>query len=470
MISGKRIIVFGTGDYYKKNEKEISLMSPILFFDNDKKKNGLMLHGVKVVQPDFVATEDADYIILMSSYENEMMSQLIGLGVDKSKIVTYDEFRRYSFSIKQRFDIKEQYSEYNSLSDSAEARDHRVLIVTPTMTFNGASIAALHLARILKKNHFKVIVLAPSTGKITAHFLYSDIPVLFDEHLEAHNSELLLFMESFDYVLLNSLTVQNLVYGVPDTHTKFIWWLHESDYGFDCAKKDLSNYFSENLQIYCVGERVKNAVLNKWGYNNVGLFLYGVQDRYKNTIDGSADKKHGKTVFACVGYISKVKAQDIFVKCLDYLDESVRSDIELWIVGRILDEELFGIISAYIEKYDCIKYLGEYSPEQVQSMYRAVDYVVCPSRRDSMPTVTVEAMMNYRIPIVSNVVGTASYIENGVSGYVFESENINDLANVITEAYYNRVNYDAISEKGRMIYERYFSMDKFEVNILEIFK
>jgi glycosyltransferase involved in cell wall biosynthesis len=469
MFTNDKIGIFGTGYFFQKNEKDIQRLSPTIFLDNDEKKNGISIMGIKVVCPNISIVKELDYIILMSASENEMKEQLLEMGVGRDKIIPYKDFRKFIFFLKDRTLIKEQYYEYNMISKRGN-NAKRVLIITPSMNLNGASIAALKMAIMLEKNDISVVVLAPSTGRITAHFILDGIPVLFDEHLEEYNKDLFLFMESFDYVVLNSLPVQNLVYGVRDIDALFIWWLHESDYGFDSAKSDLVNYFSDNLQIYCVGDRVKTAVKQKWGIDDVKQLYYGVCDYAKENGDRWRKRNNRtKTIIACVGYISMVKAQDIFCRCLDYLDDSIRDKTEFWIVGRVLDKELFNQVQKYTEKYECIKYLGEYSPGQIQELYQKIDYLVCPSRRDSMPTVTVEAMMNFRIPIVSDVVGTATLITNEESGYLFRSEDAEDLARVIVKALNNEDKYELIARNARKIYETNFGMSEFEKKIKEIF-
>ncbi len=48
-----------------------------------------------------------------------------------------------------------------------------------------------------------------------------------------------------------------------------------------------------------------------------------------------------------------------------------------------------------------------------------------------MPTVCAEAMMHSVPCILSDAAGTAAYVEDGVNGLVFQSENVQELSEKI---------------------------------------
>lgn len=85
-----------------------------------------------------------------------------------------------------------------------------------------------------------------------------------------------------------------------------------------------------------------------------------------------------------------------------------------------------------------------------------------------MPTVCAEAMMHDVPCMVSDVTGTADYIEDGVSGLVFVSEDVQGLNEKIMWCVNNRADLKRIGKNARKVYENHFSAGVFEQRLLEM--
>ena len=85
-----------------------------------------------------------------------------------------------------------------------------------------------------------------------------------------------------------------------------------------------------------------------------------------------------------------------------------------------------------------------------------------------MPTVVAEAMMHSVPCIISDVIGTAAYINHGKNGLIFPSENAKELADKIEWSVYHKDEMLQMGIGARYIYEKVFSMDVFERKLLEI--
>lgn len=96
------------------------------------------------------------------------------------------------------------------------------------------------------------------------------------------------------------------------------------------------------------------------------------------------------------------------------------------------------------------------------------DIMICPSREDPMPTVAAEAMMHGVPCIVSDVTGTAEYIENGMNGFVFHTEDARELSDKIAWFVLNNEKICNMGTNARLTYERIFSMNVFEMQILRL--
>ena len=85
-----------------------------------------------------------------------------------------------------------------------------------------------------------------------------------------------------------------------------------------------------------------------------------------------------------------------------------------------------------------------------------------------MPTVAAEAMM-HRVPcLLSDAVGTVQYIEDGRDGILFESEDVEGLANKIQWCIVNRGQLSEMGRRARCVYEKVFSVEAFEEKIISL--
>lgn len=90
----KKIIVFGVGKLYHKNEEKIrSYFNVVGYLDNNKAGN--TLNGLEVFSSACSIDKAYDYIVLMSLKENEMIEQLKTEGVDLNKVLDFNKYEMY---------------------------------------------------------------------------------------------------------------------------------------------------------------------------------------------------------------------------------------------------------------------------------------------------------------------------------------------------------------------------------------
>ena len=113
---------------------------------------------------------------------------------------------------------------------------------------------------------------------------------------------------------------------------------------------------------------------------------------------------------------------------------------------------------------------GELSQEQVDKMYELIDVLVCPSRSDPMPIVVTQAMQHRKPCIISDQVGQSAFMKKGEAGFVFQSENERELAQLMVWFVEHPQDCEKIGEQARMIYEKYFSEDHMRKSLEVILK
>ena len=101
-----------------------------------------------------------------------------------------------------------------------------------------------------------------------------------------------------------------------------------------------------------------------------------------------------------------------------------------------------------------------------REILEAADVLICPSREDPMPTVCAEAMMHHVPCLVSDAVGTAAYLIDGINGMIFKSGDIDGLREKILWCINNQDTTRKMGNEAYKVYENVFSVKAFEKNLL----
>lgn len=172
-----------------------------------------------------------------------------------------------------------------------------------------------------------------------------------------------------------------------------------------------------------------------------------------------------KMRFTTIGYIERHKGQDILIDALEGISTKSLECSEFLLVGQnssVMAQELRERIS----DRPWIHMAGTVGRKEIHQILDSTDVLICPSRQDSMPTVCAEAMM-HRVPcLVSDAVGTAAYLSDGVDGMVFKSGDIDGLREKILWCIKNRGTVKRMGNEAFKVYETVFSVKTFEKNLL----
>lgn len=89
--SGLDIVIFGVGKYGRKTNKNLSYCHKYVvkaYCDNDTDLIGEKIDDLPVLSPNDIVDDNSIIVVASQKYGEEMYNQLIGLGVDKNRIVT----------------------------------------------------------------------------------------------------------------------------------------------------------------------------------------------------------------------------------------------------------------------------------------------------------------------------------------------------------------------------------------------
>lgn len=145
-------------------------------------------------------------------------------------------------------------------------------------------------------------------------------------------------------------------------------------------------------------------------------------------------------VYLFVGRLEKEKNVDLLIEAFKIVHEK-KSNIALVIVGdgSQLDELKRKVSENNLRN---VYFFGYIIFPELINFYKSSDVLVLPSNYEPWGLVVNEAMINGLPVIVSSKVGCrADLVSNNLTGYIFESENINELSECM-----NRISRKKISE------------------------
>lgn len=166
-----------------------------------------------------------------------------------------------------------------------------------------------------------------------------------------------------------------------------------------------------------------------------------------------------KTYFAgdhinvfCIGKYQERKNHQMMIEAVEEL--LPKYDIHLTIAGEISNpfhEEYFRTVSDYVSGHgleERVTFLKNLNRTEIAREYRKADVYVVPSTGEPASITVIEAMA-YSVPAISGTDnGTASYIDYGKTGYVFEDNNKEDLKEKLEKIICDRKNLVRMGAAG----------------------
>lgn len=497
-----KLLIFGIGDYYNRYKKWLAQHEILALLDNSAQKQYTTIDGLPVLPPSEGICLPYDIIIILSFYVEQMKKQLVSLGVAENRIYHFYDLHELLSSEREVWPVH-YYLNAEKIIESPRLAEPAILLMSQELTLGGPPIALFHAALILKKRGYKVVYASMLDGPLKDQLLKAEIPVVVDENLQVAVMKEISWVKRFSLIVCNTLNF-HVFLSERDTDIPVIWWLHDARFFYDGVnKKVIGRINFENLKIASVGPVPAEAIKEFLPDIEWEELLYGVDDignaiaenkggenkdkkndnrstennnkenrDIENENVESESTKYGNAQilrFVTIGFLEDIKGQDILIDAVKQISDSMRKQCRFYIVGY--DRTLFGeTIHRECKDLREIIFTGTVSREKIHRLLEFSDVLVCPSRQDSMPTVAAEAMMHSIPCIVSDVVGTASYIHDGVEGFIFQSGNTQELADKIKWCVANSHKLRNMGKMSRKIYENYFSMSVFEDTLLDIIK
>jgi glycosyltransferase involved in cell wall biosynthesis len=179
-------------------------------------------------------------------------------------------------------------------------------------------------------------------------------------------------------------------------------------------------------RIIAVSDPIK-AIIHDYADRNTSIQVIpnGINIADFDISNFSDTLKHPSILF--IGRLVKVKGCEVLIKAIPILKEYY-PDIHLYIAGEGDQKDALYSVVSELNVMENVTFLGQIVGDEKINTLKSADLCVFPSKYDAFPFSILEAMACGKAVIASNVGGFPYIVVNGENGLLFESTNIEDLA------------------------------------------
>ena len=143
--------------------------------------------------------------------------------------------------------------------------------------------------------------------------------------------------------------------------------------------------------------------------------------------------QYKKTTFLFVGQIIYRKGIDILLEACLKLNQDNKINYTVLLIGCGPQEDLYKAFCSKHNLHNNVKWIGLVEYEQLNDYYRNADVFILPTWEDTWGVVVLEAMLFGKPVICSNGAGSSELVIDGENGYVFNLNQQDKLAELMSK-------------------------------------
>lgn len=160
-------------------------------------------------------------------------------------------------------------------------------------------------------------------------------------------------------------------------------------------------------------------------------------------------KDQTKIRFSFLGYFGRHKGIHILLEALSGLKESIKENVWVNLVGDGDQKYYYERLVKELKLDKLVKFWGKIEYNCIEDIYRQTDVLILPSIWPENQPVTITEAMASRIPVIATRIGGIhELVEEGKTGYLFEPNNPEDLAQKMMEFIFDRSKLIDFGEKA----------------------
>lgn len=458
-MANERVIVFGLGgklSHEKKNKKEFyESLNIVNFCDNNTALTGTEYDGKKVIAPADLNQCQFDRIIVASNYYREIFCQLADMGVDRTKIIHWDEYA-----------VRDMHGQITIYAPSCRVEGKSVLLISTTLGINGGTVAIINAAEALSRHGYAVSLCAKGANvDIVRQITAKGIQVILCPAICYPDENELKWIGKYDYIIVNVYQMMRCANYIS-RYRKVMWWVHECNEKYSNIYSKIQSLFFEcsmeqykNISVYAVSNIAKRNFVKYHPKQDVNIITLGVAEQA--AVESEKKQRKGKHVFAVIGAVQPLKGQMDVLRAVDAMNrEGIKAQYEFWIIGKAGNQAYLREVEEKAALYPNVKLWGEVNVDRMHTFYRQIDTVVCFSYEETMSLAVIEGMMNNKTCITTDNTGIAEYIEDYKNGFICRVGDVKELVGKCKWILTHEKECISIAGNARKTYEEYFTLDR----------
>lgn len=204
------------------------------------------------------------------------------------------------------------------------------------------------------------------------------------------------------------------------------------------------------------------------GFSSKSEVLYlGVRKKkiVNPNLKKTLDIPKGVVVLTTIGFNIRIKGFDILVKSIQSLMDSnrLKNDIIVLVIGISENSEDSNSLRQLISEAGLNRKIMSLGiRNDINDILNISDIYLQPSRTEGLSLSIMEAL-NYSLPVIgTRVGGIPEIVHEGENGYLFEKENVEELADRIEILVNNREVREMMGRKSKVISSRFTLADGVE--------
>ncbi|MGE0090014.1 MAG: glycosyltransferase family 4 protein [Bacteroidales bacterium] len=194
--------------------------------------------------------------------------------------------------------------------------------------------------------------------------------------------------------------------------------------------------FRKIKNIIFISDYIKNYFLN---CSNLKYKKLHINTIY-NPINSIFFDKDVSGDFSRITYVGNINNNKNLLLLIE-ANSFIYNKYEIDAIGAVNEKKYYNIIKDKVQyNKSKINFLGPKTSPEVKNILSKNIYFILPSRHENLPLVIAEAMASSRIVIASNVGGVSEMIEDEVTGFLFENNNLDQLVKILS----NLENHDLV--------------------------
>ncbi len=342
-----------------------------------------------------------------------------------------------------------------------------LLFVSHDLSWSGAPLILLHMAKWCQEQGFFVVVMSPSDGPLREEFLQAGIPLLVDPLITTGHPSFPAFAREFDCVVASTIFGTPIVRAVKSAGIPHLWWIHEGRVAEHYLATDPALCATLGMADLIVTPDTRSSlVYQPYAERPVRVMSYGIPDPLAK-LESPVQRKTGPLKFLLLGTIEQRKGQQVFLEALKNLPEDVLKNAHFEIIGRPHDPAIMSEVVAAAKDASYLSYGEGVSPAEALTLIRDTDVMVCASWDETGPLILMEALALGKVILSTAVGAVAEILSAEEDGLFFKPGDTAALSAAIQRLVREPDLVKRLQRNSRKAFEKYFTFDRFGENFVE---